>query len=327
MKPSQLRSSLPRLLEAKRSIFLWGEPGIGKSDIVREVAASKKLSMVDMRLSIYDPTDLKGFPIVKDGAMYFVPPALLPKKGKGVLLLDEFPQAPPAVQAVAYQLVLDRRLGEYTLPDGWSIVAAGNRASDGGVHYSLPAALANRFIHLNLTVNHPDWDEWAAKNGISDLTRAYLRFRPDQLLDMGARKTGMAYPSPRSWAMADTVIQQKHGAAEELEMLTGTVGEGVATEYMAFVKVASELPTSAQIILAPDKAPLPKSPGAKHAAVLMMERAAMPSNLGACFAYIERLEVEYQVVFAQGLARNMKLNQQKPFVDWAVKNAKVMGLE
>ena len=72
---------------------------------------------------------------------------------------------------------------------------------------------------------------------------------------------------------------------------------------------------------------MPKSPGAKHAAVLMMERAATPSNLGACFAYIERLEVEYQVVFAQGLARNMKLNQQKPFVDWAVKNAKVMGLE
>ena len=173
MKPSQVAAILPKLLQTGRTPFIWGDPGIGKSDILRSVAAGLKIELVDARLSIYDPTDLKGFPVVKgtgkSQAMHFVPPSLLPTKGKGILFLDELPAAPPAVQAAAYQLILDKKLGEYALPPGWAIVAAGNHARNGGVHYSLAPALANRFIHIEMECSQEDWDAWAAQNGITDL--------------------------------------------------------------------------------------------------------------------------------------------------------------
>lgn len=331
MKPSQVAAILPKLLQTGRTPFIWGDPGIGKSDILRSVAAGLKIELVDARLSIYDPTDLKGFPVVKgtgkSQAMHFVPPAILPTKGKGILFLDELPAAPPAVQAAAYQLILDKKLGEYELPPGWTIVAAGNHARNGGVHYSLAPALANRFIHIEMECSQEDWDAWAAQNDISDITRAFIRFRPALIHNMEARKTGMAFPSPRSWAFADDIVKQRLGVTEELELLKGTVGEGAAVEYLAFMKTARELPSSSEILLSPDTAPVPTSPAAKHAVVVMLERRAEPKNFKQCMIYIQRLDVEYQTAFMHGITKHKReLCSAKEYVDWCVTNKAMLGV-
>lgn len=331
MKPSQVAAVLPQLLKTGRTPFIWGDPGIGKSDIMRAVATGLKLELVDARLSIYDPTDLKGFPVVKGTgktqAMHFVPPAILPTKGKGILFLDELPAAPPAVQAAAYQLVLDKKLGEYELPPGWTIVAAGNHARNGGVHYSLAPALANRFVHIEMECSAEEWDAWAAQNGITDITRAFIRFRPALIHDMEARKTGMAFPSPRSWAFADDIAKLNLGTAEELELLKGTVSEGAAVEYLAFVKTARELPSASEILISPDTAPVPTSPAAKHAVVVMLERKAEPKNFKQCMTYVQRLDVEYQTAFMHGITKHKReLCSAKEYVDWCVTNKAMLGV-
>lgn len=321
MKPSQVSSVLPQLIASGNTPFIWGDPGIGKSDTVRAVAKAMDIGLIDMRLSLYDPTDLRGFPVVKAGAMHFIPPALLPTKGKGILLLDEMPAAPPATQNIAYQLVLDRRLGEYELPKGWHIVAAGNHARNGGVHYSLAPALANRFVHLEMAADPADWDLWAQDNGISDVTRAFIRWKPSLLHSMEERKTGMAFPTPRSWASADSIACASYGALEEYELLKGTVGEGPAIEFTTFVKIARELPTAAEIFIAPDTAPIPASPGGKHAALLMLAKATGDKSFAACMKYIARMEVEFQTAFANDIARNRReLTNSKEFIDWVSKN-------
>ncbi len=331
MKPSQVAASLPKLLKTNRTPFIWGDPGIGKSDTLRAVAADLKLDLVDARLSIYDPTDLKGFPVVKGTgkaqAMHFVPPAILPTKGKGILFLDELPSAPPAVQAAAYQLILDKRLGEYVLPEGWFIVAAGNHARNGGVHYTLPPALANRFVHIEMECDAGDWDLWAANHGITDITRAFIRFRPTLIHDMEARKTGTAFPTPRSWAFADDIAKLSLGAAEELELLKGTVGEGAATEYLAFVKTARDLPSASEILISPDTAPVPTSPAAKHAVTVMLEQRAEAKNMRQCMTYVERLEIEYQTAFINGITRkDRSLCSTREYIDWCVKNKSMLGV-
>ena len=332
MKPSQIIQALPQLLNTPHSPFIWGDPGIGKSDIIREVAAQLKIGLTDLRLSIYDPTDLKGFPTIvgtgKSQGMHFVPPALLPTKGKGILFLDELPAAPPAVQAAAYQLILDRQLGEYKLPPGWHVVAAGNYARNGGVHYTIPAALANRFIHLDMVCSPDDWDDWAVNKGIDPLVRAFIRFRPALLHDMSVRDNqGIAFPTPRSWAFTSNVVKLKMSTAAEHEVLKGTVGEGPATEFIAFSKIASSLPTASEILLSPQTAPVPDSPAAKHAVSTMMEQAATAPNFGRVMEYMQRLDVEYQTAFMANITKHKReLCSTKEHVDWCLKNKDVLGI-
>jgi MoxR-like ATPase len=155
--PNKAKNSLRHAMRKKRPVFMWGPPGIGKSDIVAQITNSFKNSLlIDVRLSLWEPTDIKGIPYfdTNSGKMVWGAPAELPddelaaKYDNIVLFLDEMNSAAPAVQAAAYQLILNRRVGQYRLPDNVMIVAAGNREADKGVTYRMPAPLANRFIHL-----------------------------------------------------------------------------------------------------------------------------------------------------------------------------------
>src|SRR5574343_77497 len=199
MKPSKVKESLTHLAQRKRPVFLWGPPGIGKSDIVRSVAAEMKIELRDVRLSMLDPVDLRGFPTVsgtgKAKSMAWVPPSFLPTKGSGILFLDELNNAPQAVQAAAYQLILDRRLGDYELPPGWAVIGAGNRAGDRAVVHTMSTALRNRFVHIDVEVDVDEWYFWAIKNGISDVTRGFIKFRPNLLHNFDPASTARALPS------------------------------------------------------------------------------------------------------------------------------------
>jgi MoxR-like ATPase len=165
MAPSDLARALEALVPARRPAYVWGSPGVGKSSVVRQAADALGLDLVDLRVTLLDPVDLRGRPRLADDSCVWVPPAFLPRGGAGVLFLDELAQAPPLVQAACLQLTLDRRLGEYALPDGWSVVAAGNRAEDRAGGHRPITPLLNRFVHLDLEVDAEEWQRWAATAG------------------------------------------------------------------------------------------------------------------------------------------------------------------
>ncbi|MFI0460388.1 MAG: AAA family ATPase, partial [Candidatus Thiodiazotropha endolucinida] len=190
MRPIQLITILEQEFISTRAghhtpVMLWGPPGVGKSDMVREVAMNHQAPVIDIRLSQMEPSDLRGIPFRVNGSVEWAVPSILPSRERhgasGILFLDEITSAPPTVSAAAYQLILDRRLGEYQVPDGWAIFAAGNRQGDRGVTYSMPAPLANRFSHFEVGTNLDDWVAWAYRNDIDERIIAFLRFRPELL--------------------------------------------------------------------------------------------------------------------------------------------------
>ena len=204
MKPSDISEALYGLIDARQSVFIWGGPGVGKSGVVRQVAERRSLPLRDVRALLLDPVDLRGLPYLSEGRSKWATPDFLPQDGAGVLFLDELNAAPPMVQASCYQLVLDRKLGEYVLPDGWSIVAAGNRDSDRAVTSRMPTPLRNRFVHLDFEVDIQEWSAWAIQANIRPEVIAFLRFRP-ALLSAFDRDNN-AFPSPRSWEFVSRIL-------------------------------------------------------------------------------------------------------------------------
>ena len=238
MKASRLTTVLENLLDQPWAAFIWGAPGIGKSSIVRQIAERRRMPLIDIRASLLDPTDLRGIPMIQDGTAVWCPPSFLPKKSDkpGILFLDEINAAPPLVQAALYQLILDRRVGEYELPEGWRIIAAGNRREDKAVTFRLSSALANRFIHLNLEVDPDDWHAWATNRGIIPEVTAFLKYRP-QLLQ-AASEDEQAFATPRSWEMVSDVVAKFGSPAKARDVIPGIVGTGPAVEFLTFAKKA-----------------------------------------------------------------------------------------
>jgi MoxR-like ATPase len=252
MRPSHLTAILDReflSMAAGKStpVMVWGPPGIGKSQIVAQVANQHNAPVIDIRLSQMEPTDLRGIPFRDGDHVVWSIPALLPSVqrhgSRGVLFLDEITSAPPTVTAAAYQLILDRRLGEYTVPDGWAIFAAGNRHGDRGVTYAMPAPLANRFTHYDLEANLDDWIAWAYQHHVDERVIAFLRFRPELLFEMKSSTTLAAFPSPRTWEYADRALK-KFGDARDLLLdgLQACVGAAAGIEFKAFMDHIRDLP-------------------------------------------------------------------------------------
>jgi MoxR-like ATPase len=246
MNAENISKSLDKLIESQIPVFVWGSPGIGKSSIIKQIAEQKGLEFVDLRLSLLDPTDLKGIPFFdqENNEAVWASPNFLPSKpeSKGILFLDEINTAPPSVQASAYQLVLDRKVGDYELPKGWSIVAAGNNESDRGVVYRMPPPLANRFVHLSMEVSFQDWKGWAYSNGIDSSIIAFLQYDESKLFDFDPSKNQKSFPTPRSWEYVDKIL--KSGMDESLlyDIVSGAVGTESSTAFMSFRKVMNRLP-------------------------------------------------------------------------------------
>ena len=228
-------------------VMLWGPPGVGKSQIVAQVADKHIASIVDIRLSQMEPSDLRGIPFKNEHKVEWAIPAMLPDievHGEaGILFIDEITSAPPSVSAAAYQLILDRRLGEYRVPEHWAIVAAGNRQGDRGVSYSMPSPLANRFSHYELEVNIDDWAGWAYQNNIDERIIAFLRFRPDLLFDFNPEHNPVAFPSPRSWEFAHRALYKFAGKPALLPGgIEACVGRAAGVELIAFIQSLENLP-------------------------------------------------------------------------------------
>ena len=209
LRPSELASTLALLVEARQPVVVWGAPGCAKSQIAQQVAAQAGREYVDVRALLLDPVDLRGIPW-RDGAdrTRWAPPAFLPPSdadGSWLINLEELPSALPMVQAALYQLVLDRKCGEYELPEGAALIACGNREGDRGVVHRMPAPLASRFVHLEIRVDATDWCAWGAANGIAPEVLFFVSMRPELLHAFNPQSAEKAFPCPRTWEMVSNI--------------------------------------------------------------------------------------------------------------------------
>ena len=257
VSPNGAKASIKHALSKKRPIFLWGPPGIGKSDIVKQITDGfTKSHLIDIRLSLWEPTDIKGIPYFdsNSGTMVWGAPSELPTEEFAaqydniVLFLDEMNSAAPSVQAAAYQLILNRRVGQYKLPDNVMIVAAGNREADKGVTYRMPAPLANRFIHLELAVNFDDWFQWSVSNNIHKDVVGFLTFSKKDLYDFDPKSPSRSFATPRSWSFVSELLEDDDDENTTTDLISGAVGEGLAVKFMAHRKVAASMPNPTEIL-------------------------------------------------------------------------------
>ena len=254
---NQARKSLLKAFKVQRPLFLWGPPGIGKSELVEGITNELGGLMIDLRLGQMEPTDIRGSPFYnKDsGKMDWAPPVELPDEEMAsqypivVLFLDELNSAAPSVQSAAYQLILNRRIGKYRLPKNVVMVAAGNRESDKGVTFRMPTPLANRFLHQEMKVDFSSWQQWAVLNNIHKDVVGYLSFAKQDLYDFDAKSSSRAFATPRTWTFVSELLEDDDGDDDTItNLVAGTVGEGLAVKFMAHRKVAGRMPKPEDIL-------------------------------------------------------------------------------
>ena len=309
MKASDITKSLKALVAQKVPTFLWGAPGIGKSSIVKQIADEKGLDFLDLRLALMDPTDLKGIPFYdkETHTALWAPPAFLPQKGEGILFLDELNSAAPAVQSSAYQLILDRRIGEYELPDGWAIVAAGNREGDRGVTYRMPAPLANRFVHFELDVDVDDWREWAYKSGLDARIIAYISYKNEHLFSFDAKSEAKSFATPRSWEYVGNILKAGIEKNLLLETISGAIGRDIAVSFLSFIKVMERLPDIDAIIegaISSQSEEIDVLYALSSGLVSKYLQNSSRESLENILAYTLEMKSEFAVMVVQDLQRN-----------------------
>lgn len=308
MKPLSAKRAIAHLNKRKVPIFLWGPPGIGKSSIVAQIAKEENIECIDLRLSLLDPTDLRGIPFfnANDNSAVWAPASFLPdgSKPKGILFLDELNTAAPMVQASAYQLILDRKIGEYTLPKGWSIVAAGNRESDRGVVFRMAAPLANRFVHLDMEVDVDDWRIWAMTSHIDSTIVAFITYRPDALFNFNTQNELKAFATPRTWEYVNEILNSNPDEDLLLTMISGAIGEELAASFLGFRSVAKNLP-DIEAVLKGETTEVPQDTSALHilctALTMRINEETRSKEINNLLAYTLHLPGEFAVMIVQDL--------------------------
>lgn len=252
----EARKAILRCFNKQRPVFLWGPPGIGKSEMIDGIAKELGGLMIDMRLGQMEPTDIRGIPFFNkdNGKMDWAPPIDLPDEDLAsqypivILFMDEMNSAGSAVQSAAYQLVLNRRVGKYHLPANVVMVAAGNRESDKGVTYRMPTPLANRFVHLEMRVDHASWETWAVNANVHKDVVGYIGFAKQDLFDFDPRSSSRSFATPRSWSFVSDLLDDSMDDATLTNLIAGTVGEGVAIKFMAHRKIAGQMPKAMDVL-------------------------------------------------------------------------------
>ncbi|MFH1834448.1 MAG: MoxR family ATPase [bacterium] len=316
MRPRDVEDLIHHVLDRKEHtpIFIWGPPGVGKSSSVKAVATDRGIALIDVRMSQKDPTDLRGIQVPDNGTAKWLIPAFLPnvvRDGEeGILFLDEINAAPPLVQTAGYQLIFDRRIGEYVLPPGWTIIAAGNRAGDRAVVHRLSKALANRFAtHIDYGEGYctaeataspgdlEDWRDWAVVKGIRPEIISFMLFRPELLFKFQPEKDDQAFPTPRTWEYASSWLNLPRNMLSEV--MCGCVGDGAGGEFMAYLDVYGRIPDIDRILAGGTS--MPNEKDLLFATTTALATRAEQKHLNHVFKYSTKLPAEFAVLLMKML--------------------------
>jgi hypothetical protein len=293
-------------IDAGIPIMIHGAPGGGKSDIVRQIGQDRNIPVIPMILSTIESADLRGLPFIENGKVNFASMGELPDVAKhgpaGILFFDELTQAAMSVQNAAMPLILDRQLGDYRLPDGWKVVAAGNRVSDRAGSGRLNSALANRLSHVDYGVNTDDWSKWALTRGnVPAELVAFIRFRPD-LLNL-FNPDQIVNATPRTWGYVAKALSAGIPQEIELPLLAGIVGQGPASELIAFLRIWRKLPSPDGVLMNPDVADVPTDGATLYALCGALSRKVTINTIGNFCRYADRLKPEYRVLMVKDAIR------------------------
>lgn len=340
MKPSQVVIEIDIALAAGLAAFLHGAPGIGKSTLIRDYAIDNDLQMVDIRASQLDPVDARGVPVadIEKGMTRWLPPDFLPREGKGILFLDELNRANRDTQSALYQLILDGRVGDYVLPEGWNIISAGNRETDGAMVQPMSRALKNRFIHLEMSVDYEDWHKWAHKAGLNERVIAFMRYKPSALDeatattkdDKGSKRQVLAaanaFATPRSWEFASRILDVALGRGRNLKdcfsLLKGTLGEGIAGEFITYCDIYLELPDIDRLIANPTSYVPLSDPSQLYTLCTGLATRASKKTFKNIAEILAAMPPEYAVwTMDDCLTRNREeIGVHPSYIDWVHKN-------
>lgn len=363
LAPKDAARFIKHSIQAGLVPFLKGSPGIGKSDVARQVAKDLNLHLIDVRLAQCDPTDLNGFPHYneKTGRSEYRPMTTWPivgdelpikyddngnpivtgkdAEGKDIyeryagwfIFFDELPAAAPSIQAAAYKILLDRAVGLHKLHPAVKMAAAGNLSTDNAVAEDMSTALQSRLIHATMEVTLPLWTEWAYDNHIDPRIISFMAWKPQMLYTFQPDHTDDTFACPRTWAFASKQLDQgldlKADALFARAVLTGTISEGPAREFIAFCNFFNKLPSMAEIEANPDGVMVPEEVGVQYAltGALAQGLASGQYKAESLFKYLGRLPLEYQVItLRSAIPRNRDLARIPEIMQWCQKNASSM---
>lgn len=320
-------------LRAKLVPMITGSPGCGKSALIHKIADEFNLELIDMRLSQCDPTDLLGFPSIdkKVGKASYVPMNTFPLdtdskpvgKDGWLLFLDEFNSAPLSVQAAAYKLVLDRKVGQFELNKNVVIACAGNKDTDNAIVNRMSTAMQSRLIHLELEVDFKNWLDWASEADIDYRVRAYINFKPDNLYAFRPDHNDKTFACSRTWEFISKLIKGWDSIAPtKLPLLAGTISEGVAREFSSFCQIFKDLPTVADIARDPTGIRMPDEPSTLYAISGSVGNHCTESNIDKLMQFVERMPIEFQIITLRDVVKRKKdLIQNASVRGWIAKNS------
>ncbi len=334
MKATDLKNSLLSMIDSKVPVFIWGNPGVGKSSLIKQIAEEKKINFIDLRLSLLDPTDLRGIPFFENDTKTAVwaKPEFLPNtdsKEEGILFLDEINSAPPTIQAAAYQLILDRKIGEYKLPENYSILAAGNYESNKGVTYKMPTPLANRFVHLDFDLDFDEWKKWAYNQNIDTRIVSFLSYKPQNLFTFDETSKQKSFATPRSWSFVDEILKSNLKVELMEDVISGAIGKDSAVEFLNYCKVMKQLPNIDEI-LSSSNVEVPENNSVLYALCTGLTYALKknPSieNITNVLEYSLKLPNEFSVMLVRDLQKeNIDVESSTSWQTWAKANNFLIG--
>lgn len=320
------------------AVMLWGPPGVGKSQGIRQMAeritaaTGKKTVITDVRLLLFNPIDLRGIPTAnadKTLAVWLKPKIFQMDSSQSIiniLFLDEISAAPQSVQAAAYQITLDRVIGEHRLPDNCIVIAAGNRTTDKSVAFKMPKALANRLLHLEIEGSFSSWKEWAVKTGIHPMVLGFLSFCRDYLMQFSSGADDLAFATPRSWEMVSNLLNTIDDNLDKMHpLIAGLIGTGTAIEFRSWQKVFQSLP-SIEDIFDGKEVDVPKQSDALYALISAMTHYASKhkndfKRIENSIAYASRLPPDFTAALLKDYMYmeedyKKKLLTMPAFSDW-----------
>lgn len=334
MKASSLKKSLIAMIDSKIPVFVWGSPGVGKSSLIRQISSDKSMEFIDLRLSLLDPTDLRGIPFfdAANKSAVWAKPEFLPDSNTqayGILFLDEINSAPPTIQAAAYQLILDRKIGEYTLPANYAIVAAGNYESDRGVTYRMPTPLANRFVHLDFDLDFTEWKSWAYESKIDARIISFLSYKPQNLFTFDSKAKEKSFATPRSWSFVNDILNSNLQIELLKDVIGGAVGIESSDEFMNFCKVVDKLPNIEEIINAKSNE-VPQNNSVLYALctgiVYSLKQNSSVENVTNILNYSLSLPNEFSVMLIRDLQKEgIDVESSKSWKSWVNANKFLIG--